>query len=103
MDRAGVRLLEAQLIAAEQQLELMLSDPGLRAMIVVDEPGADLDTAAAAAIGHLEAARALLAPFFRQDYAVGDVVDVVEVSETTGHGHSACGFEMNLRHFRQIR
>lgn len=84
VDRAGHRFLEPQLIAALSTLEFVLGDQRLRGQIVVEEPGVDLDAAAAVAIGHLEAARAVLAPFFWQSFAVGDVVDVVDVSETTG-------------------
>lgn len=83
-ERAGRQILDAQLVAAEGLLEWILSNPYLRNKIVVDQPGADLDTAAAAAVQHLEQAREMLAPFFLLDYVVGDVVDVVEVSERTG-------------------
>jgi hypothetical protein len=62
-------------------LEFVLGDPDRRVGIVADEPGADLDAAAAEAIAHLQAARVALAPFFWEQFAVGDVVDVVTVSE----------------------
>ncbi|TCN34468.1 hypothetical protein EV642_121105 [Kribbella sp. VKM Ac-2500] len=48
---------------------------------MTDEPGADLESAAAEAIAHLQAAQAALAPFFWQQFAVGDVVDVVRVAK----------------------
>ena len=76
--------MEPQLLAVAATLEFMLGDPSRRVGIVTDEPGTDLESAATEAIAHLQAARAALAPFFWQQFAVGDVVDVVRVSETTG-------------------
>lgn len=84
VDRAGHRFLESQLLAIESTLEFVLEDPARQSSIVADDPDADLAAAAATVISHLEAARAALAPFFWLKFAVGDVVDVVTVSETTG-------------------
>lgn len=83
-ERAGDRLASSQFDVLRWQIESYLTVPHLRASIVVDEPGADLDSAASAALTYIDEARRLLAPFFVQKYAVGDRVDVVGLDERTG-------------------
>lgn len=94
LNALGHKLLDLQITVLLDQLKGYLSNPHLRAMIVVDEPGADLDTAAELAGEHLEEARRLLAPFLVLEYAVGDLVDVVDMDEEpawTSWSHPAPG------------
>jgi len=46
-------------LASRHQLESVQQSPSLRGQVVVDQPGADLDTAVATAVEHLDAARAV--------------------------------------------
>ena len=83
-ERVGHQLAASQLVVLRDQLESYLTVPRLRASIVADETGADLDAAVSAALTHLDEARRLLAPFFVQKYGLGDLVDVFAVNERTG-------------------
>lgn len=83
LNALGHKLLDLQITVLLDHLKVYLSNPDMRAMIVIDEAGADLDAAAAVAGEHLEEARRLLAPFFVLEYAVGDLVDVVDQDEET--------------------
>lgn len=75
-NRAGQQLAVNQMFVLSDHIRSYLKTPHLRAQIVADEPGADLDEAAAAALEHLAEIRRLLAPFFVRKYGVGDLVDV---------------------------
>jgi len=96
-ERAGDQLVDTQIAVLRDPIESYLREPYLRAKIVIDDPGADLD--AAAAVEPLEEARRLLAPFFVQQYAVGDLVDVIEFDDgdTTDKRHTVSSHTVRKR------